>query len=96
MNFLLFDAIWTILALAYLILAPLFFHTAAHKYGILAVEVLTSIFWFAGWVAAASFIGNSGCHISDVCKVATATTVFSAFLWYVTKSLFPVHCSNGC
>lgn len=58
-NFLLFVSVWTILALAYLVIAPVRFATAAHKFGILAAEALTTIFWFAGWVAVAALLGMS-------------------------------------
>ncbi|EHK96172.1 hypothetical protein M7I_8129 [Glarea lozoyensis 74030] len=50
-SFLLFCAIWTLLALTYLILTPLRFPRFAHKYAILAVDAVTMIFWFAGFVA---------------------------------------------
>ena len=80
----LFCAVWTILALVYLVLTPGMFPTAAHKFGILAVEILTMIFWFAAWIALASLLGDVGCNQAwGVCRAATAATVFAAFEWYV-------------
>ncbi|KAJ9666104.1 hypothetical protein H2201_003782 [Coniosporium apollinis] len=52
-SFLLFTSIWTLLALIYLIVAPARFPQYAHKFGILGVEAVTMLFWFAGFIAAA-------------------------------------------
>jgi hypothetical protein len=83
-NFLLFCSLWTILAVAYLVLAPSRFPSAAHKYAILGVEALTMIFWFAGWVAVAALWGDLGCGSrGGVCGTGTAAIVFGAFIWYV-------------
>jgi hypothetical protein len=83
-NFLLFCSVWTILALAYLVIVPGRFADLSHKYGIFAVELVTMIFWFAGWVALAVFLGDAGCSIwSDVCRAAEAATVFAAIEWCV-------------
>jgi hypothetical protein len=81
-NFLLFCSIWTILALVYLIVAPAQFPTAAHKFGILAAEVVTMIFWFAGFIAEAALLGDTECHRGSVCRSMQAATVFGAFEWY--------------
>jgi hypothetical protein len=84
-NFLLFCSIWTILALAYLIIAPGRYPTAAHKFGILAAEVLTMIFWFAGFIAEAVLLTDTGCHRGSVCRTMQAATVFAAFEWYIAE-----------
>jgi len=80
-NFLLFCSVWTLLALAYLIIAPARFAYAAHKFGILAVEALTAIFWFAGWIALASLLGDMGAGTWRVKRVAEAAVVFAAIEW---------------
>jgi len=82
-NFILFCAVWTLLAVAYLIFAPMFAPDAAHKFGILAVEVLTTIFWFAGWIAYAALLGDdvAYCDRWNTCRVAIAADVFSAIEW---------------
>jgi len=82
----LFCSVWTILALAYLIITPGRFPDAAHKYGILGVEVLTMIFWFAGWIAMAALLGDYGCNQHwGVCRASTAATIFAAFEWCVAR-----------
>ena len=83
-NFMLFTSIWTLLAVAYLVLAPTRFPKAAHKFAIAGVEFLTMLFWFAAFVAVAVRWGDSwwgagrrgtfyGCGVAAI--------VFSAFLW---------------
>ncbi|KAF2866382.1 membrane-associating domain-containing protein [Massariosphaeria phaeospora] len=81
-NFMLFTSVWTLLAVAYLVLAPSRFPAAAHKYAIAGVEALTMIFWFAAWVAVASLWGDFSCtgH-SAWCSSGTAAIVFAAFTW---------------
>jgi hypothetical protein len=86
-NFLIFCAAWTLLALVYLVLAPLRFPGAAHKFAILAVEVVTTIFWFAGWVSLASLLGDIGLGRWAVGHTATAACVFAAFEWCVVSRL---------
>jgi len=80
-NFLLFCSVWTILALAYLVVAPARFETAAHKFGILAAEFITMIFWFAGFIALAVFLTGTRCYRWGPCRAAKAATVFAAFEW---------------
>lgn len=81
-DFLIITAVWTLLALAYLVVAPARFPVAAHKSGILAAEALTMLFWFAGFIALAIFLSDRVCF-GTVCSVAKAGTAFAAFEWYV-------------
>ncbi|KAH8640369.1 hypothetical protein IG631_03310 [Alternaria alternata] len=81
--FMLFTSIWTLLAVAYLVLAPARFPAAAHKFAIGGVEFLTMIFWFAAFVAVASRWGNAwwvGRH-GTFYSCGVAAIVFSAFNW---------------
>jgi len=80
-NFLIFTSVWTILALVYLIVTPGRFPTLAHKYGILAAEAVTMLFWFAGFVALASLLGDINCRAGNVCGTSIAGDVFAAFEW---------------
>ncbi|RDL41715.1 Uncharacterized protein BP5553_01694 [Venustampulla echinocandica] len=81
-NFLLFCSLWTLLALVYLVLAPMRFQAAAHKYAILAAEAVTMIFWFAGFIALAVLLGDIRCgRWGGVCRASQAATVFGAFEW---------------
>jgi uncharacterized membrane protein (DUF485 family) len=94
-NFLLFCGIWTfVLAVPYLVLAPRYFAQAAHKYGILAAEAVTMLFWFAGFIALAVFISNLLFCRGNVCRAAQAATVFGALEWILfttTTILAAIH-----
>ncbi|KAF1972127.1 hypothetical protein BU23DRAFT_555374 [Bimuria novae-zelandiae CBS 107.79] len=79
-DFMLFTSIWTLLAVAYLLLAPTRFPAAAHKYAIVGVEAVTMIFWFAAWVAVASWWGEAW-HWGSVYGSGVAAIVFAAFVW---------------
>ncbi|KAF9633928.1 hypothetical protein BFW01_g4823 [Lasiodiplodia theobromae] len=79
-NYLIFVSVWTILALAYLIVAPARFPAAAHKFAILGVEALTMLFWFAGFIALAVWLTDRWCF-GNVCASARAATVIGAFEW---------------
>jgi len=46
----------------------------------LGVETLTMLFWFAGFVALAVFLGDRVCF-GHVCSAAKAAAVFGAFEW---------------
>ncbi|KAF2179468.1 hypothetical protein K469DRAFT_741555 [Zopfia rhizophila CBS 207.26] len=81
-NFLLFTSVWTLLAVAYLAITPVHFPNLAHKWAVVAVEAITMIFWFAGWVAVAALWGDIGCGSrSGVCGAGTAAIVFGAIEW---------------
>ncbi|PYH98360.1 hypothetical protein BO71DRAFT_395311 [Aspergillus ellipticus CBS 707.79] len=81
-NFMLFNGIWTaFFATPYLALAPVYFPQLAHRFVIPAVEVITMIFWFAGFIALGVFLPPSEyCHWSR-CRALQAATVFGAFEW---------------
>jgi len=83
-NYLLFCSVWTILSLTYLTVVPWKFSNSAvgHKFGILAAEALTMLFWFAGFVALAVFLGNRVCF-GQVCNVAKAAVVFASLEWLI-------------
>jgi hypothetical protein len=84
----LFTSILSLLALAYLVLAPKrLAHTAlSHHYVMAGVEVLTMIFWFAAFVAVAVRWGSGDFLVGrkwTFWDVGVADAVLSAFLWYV-------------
>ena len=91
-DFMLFCSLWTLLAVAYLLLVPTRFPRFAHKFAIAAVEFITMIFWFAAFVAVAvrwnnAWWGYGGKGTFYSCGVAAI--VFSAFLWSVSQALLP-------
>jgi len=80
--FLLFCSVFTIITLTYLIVVPMRFAEtkANHAYVVAGVEGLTMIFWFAGFLALAVWLGNRVCF-GHVCSAAKAATAFGAFAW---------------
>jgi hypothetical protein len=90
-NFLIFAPSWTILALAALIVVPLKFShmlsSKAAKCGMLALEGLTMLYWFGGFVALAVFLSDRICF-GTVCDVARASTAISALNWLVWAVTF--------
>ncbi|OAL54565.1 hypothetical protein IQ07DRAFT_583837 [Pyrenochaeta sp. DS3sAY3a] len=84
LNFMLFTSVWTLLAVAYLVLSPTRFPKAAHKYAIAAVEFITMIFWFAAFIAVAVLWRDSWRGVrgrGTFYGSGVAAIVFSAFLW---------------
>lgn len=81
----LFTSVWTLLATAYLLLAPTRFPKAAHSYAIAGVEFVTMIFWFAAWVAVATLWGDIAWFGAKgtIYACGVAAIVFAAFVWYV-------------
>jgi lysylphosphatidylglycerol synthetase-like protein (DUF2156 family) len=89
--FLLFAAVWSLLVLVYFTLAPFYLITGGenasyvkknltHRYAIVALDTITTIFWLAGWIALAKLIGGpSTC--TSFCAAIQASVAFAAFLW---------------
>ncbi|MCJ1410678.1 hypothetical protein MMC19_004764 [Ptychographa xylographoides] len=86
LNFLLFNSLWTLLVLVYLFVS-LRMTKIGHPFVVLAVVAVTMLFWFAGWVALAAFLGGSlklACDFGGTaCGVLDAATAFGAFLWLI-------------
>jgi hypothetical protein len=79
-GFLVFSSVWTLLTLAYLIVAPMKFPRAAPKLAQLGADALAMMFWFAGFVAMAVFLSSRICF-GNVCHVAKTSVAFAAFEW---------------
>ncbi|KAL2268198.1 hypothetical protein VTJ83DRAFT_3044 [Remersonia thermophila] len=80
-SFMLFNSVWSLLVIGYLFLVPLFFASLFHGLAALVLEIITMIFWFAGSIALAAFIGDAVCGGSSWCGSAKAATAFGFFLW---------------
>jgi hypothetical protein len=91
MSFLVFTPVWSLVALIALVVMQLkFAHLTASplaRYGLLALEGLTMLYWFAGFVALAVFLADRICF-GQVCDVARAGTVISAISWAVWMGSF--------
>jgi hypothetical protein len=75
-----------LITLTYLIVVPMrFSETKANHAAVIAgVEGLTMVFWLAGFLALAVWLGNRVCF-GHVCSAAKAAAAFGAFAWYVIQ-----------
>ncbi|EPS34178.1 hypothetical protein PDE_09142 [Penicillium oxalicum 114-2] len=81
-NYLLFLGCWTtFLATPYLLAAPIYMPRLAHRFVIPAVEVVTMIFWFAGFIALGAELPAPVYCRWSACRALQAVTVFGAFEW---------------
>lgn len=81
-NFMLFNGVWTsFVAIPYLLLAPIYLPNLAHRLIVAGVDLITMIFWFAGFIALAVFLRHSGGCQASICSTLQAATVFGALEW---------------
>ncbi|MCJ1370772.1 hypothetical protein MMC20_001985 [Loxospora ochrophaea] len=82
-RFLLFTSLWTLLVVIYLFLS-LKIVALANKIVLLALLTLTTLFWFAGFIAMAVWDGaNVGSCTAGICSDVVAAAVFGAFEWLI-------------
>ncbi|KAF8476229.1 membrane-associating domain-containing protein [Kalaharituber pfeilii] len=101
-NFLIWNFVWTALALLYLGLAPTYFPNLHDKWVVTGVEALSVIFWFCGWIAMAAWVGNTRTCFGTVCGCARAAVVISVFewiawcvsLWFVVNAILSWNARN--
>ncbi|KAL2802881.1 marvel domain-containing protein [Aspergillus granulosus] len=82
-NFMVFNGVWTFfIVVPYFIVAPIFVPALAHRYALPAVDGVTMIFWFAGFIALAVYVGDlDDCSEHSVCQGLQAAAAFGAFNW---------------
>jgi hypothetical protein len=83
-NFMIFNTVWTILVLLYLGVVPHVLSGLYHSIIAMPLLGLSTLFWFAGSIALAAFIGAYNCNVSAVCgpyRAAQAATAFGFFIW---------------
>lgn len=90
-SFLLFAAVWSLTSLLPLLLIPLKFSqllsSAGFRWGLVALDALTMLFWFAGFVALSVFLSGRICF-GQVCDVAKTGAVFGGLAWAVSAGAF--------
>ncbi|PVI08627.1 hypothetical protein DM02DRAFT_647964 [Periconia macrospinosa] len=83
-NFMIFSPVWSLIALAALIVVPMKMPAVAEqtgpKIGLFVLELVTSLYWFGGFIALAVFLNDRICF-GTVCTVAKAGTALSAVNW---------------
>ncbi|KAI1407177.1 membrane-associating domain-containing protein [Hypoxylon sp. FL1857] len=81
-NFMVFNSVWSLLVLIYVGVTPLYLTSVFHKLAALALNAITTIFWFAGAIALAVFVGGPyDCRSNSFCSSAEAAVAFGFFLW---------------
>jgi hypothetical protein len=80
-NFMIFNSVWSLLVLLYVGITPMYATRLFHKLVSVGLLVVTTIFWFAGSIALAAFIGVPKCHGNSWCGSVQAAVAFGFFLW---------------
>lgn len=78
-----FNSVWSLLVVAYVGITPIYMTGLFHKLAALALNVLTTIFWFAGAIALSAWWGARDCNGNGWCQTVEAACAFGFFLWYV-------------
>lgn len=69
------------MAVPYLGATPVWFPRLAHHIVIPAMEIISMIFWFAGFIALGAELPHPAYCAYSTCRALQATTVFGAFEW---------------
>ncbi|KAF4621514.1 hypothetical protein G7Y89_g14559 [Cudoniella acicularis] len=80
-NFLIFVPLFSFVSIAYLEITPRLAPRASHPYAHLALEAMNTLFYFAGFIALAVFLGKLLFCRGSVCAAARVDAVFAAFNW---------------
>ncbi|KAI1459831.1 membrane-associating domain-containing protein [Annulohypoxylon moriforme] len=80
-NFMVFNSVWSLLVLLYVGVVPLYLTSFFHRLAALALNAITTIFWFAGSIALAVFVSAPYCPSNSCRGSADAAVAFGFFLW---------------
>ncbi|KAJ5620696.1 hypothetical protein N7510_004680 [Penicillium lagena] len=92
-DYMLFAGCWTgFIAVPYLEAAPLWFPRVSHELVIPLVEVVTSLIWFAGFIALGVLIPSPGECVFPTCHALQAVIVLSSVEWalFVVTNVYAV------
>jgi len=97
-NFLIFVPLWSFITIAYLEITPVYAKRASHPYAHFTLEIITTIFYFAGAVALAVFLSKLLYCRGSVCASARAAAILSSIsfvTWVVTTTLLGAEIFKG-
>jgi len=97
-NFLIFVPVWSFITIAYLEITPLYAKRASHPYAHFALEIITTIFYFSGFIALAVFLSKLLYCRGSVCASARAAAIFSSIscaTWVLTTILLGIEIFKG-
>lgn len=86
-SFMLFNSIWSIPVLAYVALTPRFLERFYHGLAAFGLVAVTTLFWFAGSVALAVWIGVGRCGGNSFCQSIQAAVAFGFFIFALFAAL---------
>ncbi|KAI0893593.1 membrane-associating domain-containing protein [Annulohypoxylon nitens] len=87
-NFMVFNSVWSLLVLLYVGVVPLYLTSFFHRLAALALNAITTIFWFAGAIALAVLVGAPyHCYAASCGSTADAAVAFGFFLWVLFAAL---------
>ena len=103
-QFVIFASCWTLLFILYLFLTSATAYTRTdrpigrffNRSIAFAVDLLSAVFWFAGFVALALFCGSGPCNDGPigVCATTITSTLLGVCIWYDSCSPFTLR--NKC
>jgi len=97
-NFLIFVPVWSFITIAYLEITPVYAKRASHPYAHFALEIITTIFYFSGFIALAVFLSKLLYCRGSVCASARAAAIFSSIscaTWVLTTILLGIEIFKG-
>ncbi|KAI1770296.1 membrane-associating domain-containing protein [Hypoxylon cercidicola] len=81
-NFMIFNSVWSLLVLIYVGIVPLYMTSMFHRLAALVLNAVTTVFWFAGAIALAVFVGGPyECNGDTYCGSSETAVAFGFFLW---------------
>jgi len=80
-NFLIFLPCFSFFSIAYLEITPRFLSKLSHPIAHFTLEILNTLFYFAGFIALSTFLAKLLFCRGSVCAAARADAVFAAFGW---------------
>lgn len=87
LNFMVFNSVWSLLVLAYVGIVPIYMTSFFHKLAALALNAITTVFWFSGSIAMAVYWGAPSCSSNTYCGSMEAAIAFGFFLWLIFSFL---------
>ncbi|KFZ08254.1 hypothetical protein V502_09462 [Pseudogymnoascus sp. VKM F-4520 (FW-2644)] len=97
-NFLIFTGVWTLLSIFYLEIVPRRWPRGSHPYAAFALESLTTLFHFSGFIALSVFLSKLLFCRGTVCTAAridVGVATFGFVLWLASTVVVAVEIFKG-
>ncbi|KAL5352753.1 hypothetical protein ACLOAV_002701 [Pseudogymnoascus australis] len=97
-NFLIFTGVWSVLSIFYLEIVPRRWPRGSHPYAAFALESLTTLFHFSGFIALSVFLSKLLFCRGSVCHAARAdvgAATFGFVLWLASTVVMGIEIFKG-